>query len=99
MKFLLGISKLLADLTAVSNEVNDILNKWVGPIFLALGGVAAVYVIILGVQYAKSENDSKKAEVKSRIINCIIGLLAIIVIGVVCIEVDWASFVQIFGYM
>ena len=97
MKFLLSISKLL-DLDTVSTQVNEILSEWIGPIFTLIGAFGAVYAIILGVQYAKAENDSKRAELKSRMVNCIIGFLVLLVLGTVCLTVNWAEIVQIFGY-
>lgn len=102
MNFLRNLSinmgRLLADLNAVSDEVNTILKTWVGPIFIALGGAGSIYIIVLAVQYAKSENDSKRAEAKTRLVNCAIGVVALLVIAAVCIGLDWASIVQIFGY-
>lgn len=97
MNFLLKLSRLL-DLTEVSTEVSNILKTWIGPLFTALGGVGTVYAIILIVQYVKAENDSKKAELKSRMINTLIGVLSLLVIGTVCLAVDWEAMVKIFGY-
>lgn len=96
----INMGRLLAsdNLGQVSYEVNTILKTWVGPIFIALGGVGSVYIIVLAVQYAKSENDSKRAEAKTRIVNCIIGVIALLIIAFCCIGIDWASLVQIFGY-
>jgi len=99
MNFLLSVSRLLADqLETISGEVNSILKTWVGPLFIAIGGVGAVYAIILGVQYAKAENDSKRAETKTRMMNCIFGVLCLLVIGTISLTVDWAGLVRIFGY-
>ena len=97
MNFLLSISMLL-DLAAVGEQVNKILGVWVGPLFTAIGGAGAIYIIVLAVQYIRSENDNKKAEIKSRMVNCIIGVISILVLAAVCMMVDWAGFVQIFGY-
>ena len=97
MNFLLSLSRLL-DLASIADEVETILKAWVGPLFTALGGVAVIYIIILAVQYAKSENDNKRVEIKSRIVNCIIGGLSLIVIGSLCFSLDWAGIVQVFGY-
>ena len=85
-------------LKTVSNEVNKILRSWVGPLFIAIGGVGAIYIIVLAIQYIRSENDSKRAEAKQRIINCVIGVICLLVIGGVCIGVDWGNFVQLFSY-
>lgn len=97
----INMGRLLAEtdqLKAIGEEVNTILNIWVGPIFIALGGVGFIYIIVLAVQYAKSENDSKRAEAKTRIVNCVIGVIALLVIAFVSLTIDWASVVQIFGY-
>lgn len=96
----INLGRLLATdkYATVGNEVKTILQTWVGPIFIALGGVGSVYIIVLAVQYAKSENDSKRAEAKTRIVNCIIGVIALLVIATVCLAIDWAKLVQIFGY-
>ena len=99
MNFLLSISRLLSSqLSNVAEEVNTILNDWIGPLFIAIGGVAGIYAIVLGVQYIKSENDSKRAEAKTRMFNCIIGLVSLIIIGALCLTVDWDKLVELFGY-
>lgn len=102
MNFLMSIANRLLEVTGKLNnlgkEVDTILRSWVGPIMIALGGVAAIYVIILGIQYVKSENDSKRVEVKTRIVNSIIGIIVILILGFVCFAVNWAELVQIFGY-
>lgn len=97
MNFMLNISKLL-NLQSVGSEVNKILGMWVGPLFVAIGGAGAIYAIVLGVQYIRSENDSKRAEAKTRIVNCVIGVITLLVLAAVCMAVDWAAFVEIFGY-
>ena len=95
---MLSVSRMLADLSAIGKDIQEILGGWVGPIGLAIGGIGVIYVIILGVQYAKSENDSKRAEAKSRMMNCIIGVIVIAILVSLCLTVDWEGFVQIFGY-
>ena len=84
--------------TEVGNEVNRILKVWIGPLLALIGGVGMVYMIVLGIQYAKSESDSKRAEAKTRIINCLIGVLSILILAAVCIGLDWGGIVKIFGY-
>ena len=101
MNVAVSLGRLLATdqkLTDISTEVNNILKIWVGPLLIAIGGVGAVYMIVMGIQYAKSESDGKRAEIKSRLVNCIIGVISILVLGSLCIGIDWAGVVQIFGY-
>ena len=85
-------------LKEVSDDVNTILRTWVGPIMMCVGAVGAIYIIVLAVQYAKSESDSKRAEAKTRMINCLIGVVAIIALAGLCIGLDWGAVVKIFGY-
>ena len=93
-----GLLAVSEKLQRISDQVNTILKTWVGPLFVALGGVGAIYVIILAIQYIKSENDNKRAEAKTRMVNCIIGVLSLLVIGTICLSVNWAELVQMFGY-
>lgn len=98
---ILTISRML-DATAryesIANDINSLLKTWVGPIFIAIGGIGLIYSVVLGVQYAKSENDNKRGEIKSRLINCVIGIIVIIILVTLCMTIDWGAFVQIFGY-
>lgn len=84
--------------SAVAKKVTEILKVWIGPLFTVIGAIGAVYIIVLAVQYAKAENDNKRAEVKSRIANCAIGVISLLVIGSLCFWVDWQAFANIFGY-
>lgn len=99
---LANISMLLsADrVTATAQKVHEVLANIVAPCLTVLGSLAIMYVIVLGVQYAKSENDEKRAEVKKRIINTAIGAVAIIALILLCWLVDWGTLIpQIFGYV
>ena len=91
-------SETNSQLQSLSEEIHTILGTWVGPTFIAIGAVGAIYIIVLAVQYIKSENDSKRAEVKTRLVNCVIGVVAIVVIATLCMTIDWAGLVQMFGY-
>ena len=101
-KFLLAMSRLLAPnsdtLGELSEQIKVILGIWVGPILTALGGVGAIYIVILGVQFAKSESEEKRAEAKKRMINLAVGVVLIMALAAVCMFVDWEGLVQIFGY-
>ncbi len=86
--------------TATAQKVHEVLANIVAPCLTVLGSLAIMYVIVLGVQYAKSENDEKRAEVKKRIINTAIGAVAIIALILLCWLVDWGTLIpQIFGYV
>ena len=96
------ISRLLVKVTpgmqSVGEQVNEILKSWVSPVFTALSGAGIIYIIILGVQYAQSESEEKRAEAKKRMLNCLIGVIVMMVLVALCLMINWAEFVQIFGY-
>lgn len=94
----MNIKNFLLDAGAVAGKVNTILQGWIAPLFTVVGAIGGVYIVILAVQYAKSENDNKRAEVKSRITNCCIGVFALLVIAALSYYVDWAGVAGIFGY-
>jgi len=102
-KLLLSISRLLdtADkLDRISGKVHTILKTIAGPILLAIGSVGALYMVVLGVQYAKSENDDKRAQVKKRLVNLAIGVVAMFGLAAICLAVKWDVIVpELFGYM
>ncbi len=94
----MNIKSFLLDEYAVAGKVNTILKSWIAPLFTVVGAIGAIYIVILAVQYAKSENDNKRAEVKSRIVNCVIGVLSLLLIAALSYYVNWAGVARIFGY-
>lgn len=96
---LLNLSMLL-DVAATAEKVNDVLGNIVSPCLIALEGCAIIYIIVLGVQYAKSENGDKRSEVKKRIVNLAIGAVTILVLLVLCKAIAWDSVIkELFGYL
>lgn len=92
------MSQLLAARDAAA-KVTEILRTMVGPILTALGGAATIYVIILGCQFAKAEDDNKRRDIKKRIWNLIIGIVAMFTLATLCMSIKWDSLVsQMFGY-
>ena len=87
-------------LKSVSDKVHDILSTIAGPILIALGSVGVIYMVILGVQYAKSENDDKRATVKRRLVNLAIGVVAMFALAAMCMAIKWNVIVpELFSYM
>lgn len=99
-KLMLSINRLLVDLNSISEKVHTILKTIAGPILMALGSVGVIYILVLGVQYAKSENDDKRATVKKRIVNLAIGIFAMFALATICLTVKWDVIVpELFSYM
>lgn len=55
--------------------VYNIVNKFIWPAVAIILTLGIVYVIILGVNYAKAETSDKKEEAKKRIINAVVGVV------------------------
>lgn len=88
-----------ANLVSTAQKVTEVLNNIVGPCLSVIGSIAVVYAVVLGVQYAKSESDGKRAEVKSRVTNIIIGIIVIFIMVALCYAIKWEYIIpQMFGY-
>ena len=59
----------------VVDAVYNIVNKLVWPTMAIILTLGIIYVIILGVNYAKAETSDKKEEAKKRIINAVVGVV------------------------
>ena len=103
-RFLLSLARLLAvteqTLVDTAEKVNEVIGEMIGPVLIALGGAGAIYMIIIGVQYAKSEDEKGRAETMKRLINCLIGVLIIITLAVLCMAIKWDQLIpSLFGYL
>ena len=88
------------NVVATAQKVNEVLHNIVGPCLTALGGMAIIYIVVLGVQYAKSENADKRAEMKKRIVNLAIGVVIMIVMITMCFAIQWDKIIpELFGYL
>ena len=95
-----GGSVATNNVVATAKKVNEVLSTIVGPCLTALGGMAIIYIVVLGVQYAKSENADKRAEMKKRIVNLAIGVVIMIVMITMCFAIQWDKIIpDLFGYL
>ena len=85
---------------AASAKITTIMQNIVGPCLTVLGSIGVIYIIILGVQYAKAESEDKRAECKKRMVNLAIGLVVMIVMIAMCFLIQWDAIVpQLFGWI
>ena len=84
---------LLAESTVegVANAFTKVMKSVVGPVIIVIGALAAIYAIVLGVQYAKAEDANKRKEVQGRLIGAAIGIVIIIVGIALVYAIDWSS--------
>lgn len=86
-------------LVRTSQQVHEILGGIVGPCMSVIGSIGIIYMIVMGVQYAKAESDEKRAEFKTRMINLAIGLIIILILVVLCMAIRWDVVIpEVFGY-
>lgn len=98
--FLMNIANQLLGLPEVAGKANSVLKTIVGPCLSVIGSLGIIYIIVLGVQYAKSESDDKRAECKKRITNLTIGVIVMIIMITLMFAIDWATVVpEMFGYI
>jgi len=102
--FLLNISRMLAinsqSLLETSDKVHQILSTIVGPCLSVIGSIGVIYIVIMGVQYAKAETDDKRAELKKRMVNLAIGVVIMIVMITLCFAIKWNEIIpDLFGYI
>ena len=97
MRFLLAIANAIkgtnATLTAIAEQINDIINNIVSPVLIVIGAAGVIYAIILGINYIKAETPDKRKEAQSRLIGAIIGVVIVIAGIVICNAVDWKNLV------
>lgn len=74
----LGLGSQAADATWIQKVVDavyNIVNAVIWPAMAIILTLGIIYVIILGVNYAKAETSDKKEEAKKRIINAVVGVV------------------------
>lgn len=101
--FLMSIGMLLSSSTRLketAEKVSEILKTIVGPCFTVLASLGVIYMVVLGVQYAKSESDDKRAETKKRIVNLAIGVVIMVLMLTICFAIQWDVIIpDLFGYV
>lgn len=64
----------------ILNPVVELLSTLLQPLLILVATAGIIYVVILGVNYARAETSDKKDEAKKRIINAVVGLVITIVL-------------------
>ena len=66
--------------TNVVEPILKLLEQLIVPLLIILGTAGSIYVIILGVQFAKAETSDKREEAKKRMIHAVIGIVVMLVL-------------------
>ncbi len=72
-----------ADFTKVSDKVVNLINSLLNPILAIVGAVGAIYCVVLGVKFAKTEEPQEHEKAKTHLKNAIIGFVLIFVLMLV----------------
>ncbi len=80
-----------ADMTELAGKFASMTKNILGPILIVIGALAAIYAIVLGVQYAKAEDANKRKEVQGRLIGAAIGVVIIIIGTTLVYTINWAG--------
>ncbi|MCL2698984.1 MAG: pilin [Defluviitaleaceae bacterium] len=85
-----------ADFGAVTNPIVELINALMVPALAIVGALGAIFCIILGVKFAKAEEQQEREKAKASLKNAIIGFVLIFVLLVALnigmgIMTDWAE--------
>ena len=89
---------MLLDAEQAAAKAVEIIKTMVGPVLVVLAGAGAIYMVVMGVQFAKAEDEGKRQEVKKRLLNLAIGVVLVMALGILCIGLNWQGFTRtLFG--
>ena len=78
-------------LKQIAQNFEKLMQNILGPVLIVLGAAAGIYLVYLGILYAKAEDANKRKEVQGRLIGAAIGLV-IIVVGITLVyAINWES--------
>ena len=69
--------------TGVVKPIVDLLNMAITPALTIVGAVGSIYCIVLGVKFAKAEEQQERDKAKKSLQNALIGFISIFVLMVV----------------
>lgn len=81
----------VTSLSGAAETAVKLIKKVLGPVLAVIGVAAVVYVIVLGVKYARAEDADARKKVQGRLIGALIGAVIIIVGATLCFALDWAK--------
>ena len=76
-------------LKLVATNFKKIMQVIVGPVISIIGVAGVIYLIILGVNYAKAEDADGRKKVQGRLIGAAVGVVIILAGVVLCFALPW----------
>ena len=78
----------------IPGAFRQVMQYIIGPVLSIIGIAAVIYVVMLGLQYAKAEDADGRKKVQGRLIGACVGAVIIIAGVVLCFSLDWAAIFQ-----
>ena len=75
----------------LATGLQRIMQDIVGPIMIVIGALLAIFMIKMGVDYAKAESADKRKECMGRLVGIGIGLLIVLVGITLCYSINWVE--------
>lgn len=67
----------------IIKPIQNLLENIMTPLLILVGTAGSIYAIVLGVNYSRAEDTSKREEAKKRLINAVIGLVIMVALLIV----------------
>lgn len=80
MKFFTYLLIAAPDFNPIIQPILDVLNAILGPAIAIIGAIGTIYCIILGVKYARMDEQNSREKAKKDLISAIIGFVIIFVL-------------------
>jgi hypothetical protein len=78
-------------LELIARNFKTIMVSIVGPVISIIGVAGVIYLIMLGINYAKAEDADGRKKVQGRLIGAVVGAVIIIAGVTLCFSLDWAT--------
>ncbi len=86
-----------SNLSDVAGAFSKVIKNILSPVLGIIGVLLVVYVVYLGVMYAKAESADKRKEIQSRLIASIVGAVIVIAGATLCLTLDWTNIFKNFA--
>jgi NADH:ubiquinone oxidoreductase subunit 6 (subunit J) len=83
--------KSVTDISQVAQMFKALMKYVLGPVLSIIGVGAVIYLIMLGINYAKAEDADGRKKVQGRLIGAAVGAVIIIAGAVLCFALPWDS--------
>lgn len=84
-------SENITNFAQIAIGFSKIMKQVVGPVMIVIGAALAIYMIYLGVMYAKAEDANKRKDMVGRLVGVGVGLIIVLVGITLCYAINWVE--------